>query len=168
MHAGSLVMPPNPAVNPTRRAAAGYFPLVSQMTQHSAADRVVAALRRVLAVLRPTGTPWVPRLEALLLRLADPTSRGKAVAELRTLFGGMGSLNDIVLCEANGNLPPGWSEARANRRLGRALDTLFRESTLFGEPWGARVWWSFAARSLRPELPPRIRYAFRRDNGETR
>jgi hypothetical protein len=47
----------------------------------------------------------------------------------REYFGGMGSLNDLVFCDVNDNIPTGYTAIEANTRLRALLDRIFREAS---------------------------------------
>jgi hypothetical protein len=94
-------------------------------------------------------SPWLPKLEAIADKLGSKREATEALHELGDLFGGMGSLNDIVFCKENQNVPVGLAPAVANRRMDMLLDELFAQ--LFPAEAGPPV----------DSLPNRIRHAFR-------
>jgi hypothetical protein len=54
--------------------------------------------------------------------------------ELKGHFRGMGSLNDVVFCPENHNIPEGFTAGEANREIAKLLDRNFREASLFRSP----------------------------------
>jgi hypothetical protein len=104
---------------------------------------VIRRLSRLLAK-----SPWSARLLGASEKLESDAERESALVELRSYLGGMGSLNDVFLCEANKNLPDCLTVEEANRQLGAFFDEafqyLFPNSLSGGEH----------------ALPPRIRHAF--------
>jgi len=105
---------------------------------------------------------WVQVLSSIAKRLEEPGGRRVALQELLAQFGGMDTLNDLVFCEANRNIPAGRTETAANRELNQLLDRIFREASLY---WAnesdraERLSWEASA-----ELPPRVQNAFRKRN----
>ena len=101
-------------------------------------------------------------------RLLQPISEGsrsstdlsRAMEELRRYFGGMGSLNDLVFCAQNNNIPKGYTEEAANRELGQLLDQIYRCLSLYGAPAAIRENWR--REESESDLPLRIRDSFRR------
>ena len=103
---------------------------------------------------------WARRIGSVGERLAEPASVREALDELLSNFGGMGSLNDFMFCEANQNLPAGRTTREVNKELNQLLDRIFREASLYGTNESDRVaWLSWEATS---ELPPRIARTFRK------
>jgi hypothetical protein len=111
----------------------------------------VVALRAALARLQAllSLSEWPAILTKIRQGLATEASQGEAVQTLQSYFGGMGSLNDIILCQENQNLPIGRGMEEANKELDDLLDEIF--SYLHADPSPAGP----------SELPPRIRHAFR-------
>lgn len=106
---------------------------------------------------------WVKFLGGILQRLEDPMEREKARIDLDNCFGGMGSLNDLVLSVTNQNLPEGWSEEAANDHLNRLLNRVFKENRLVGKSRFDRFKWKLLEIKHRNDLPPRILNSFSRD-----
>jgi len=121
------------------------------------------ALSRVIAVLDEVNSPWVQPLRLLRSRLAMPSKASAAAAELRSLFGGMGSLNDILIDERNGNLSPERDARALSRELDRRLDTLFLEVDSCERGSWVRAWRILKARLAPHGPPPRILNAFHDD-----
>ncbi len=96
---------------------------------------------------------WADTLTRIGADLRDEDSYARALGTLGALFGGMGSLNDIYICEVNRNVPAGHDAREANGELDRLLDNLF---TAFQAARGLAV-------PAHKDLPPRYAYAFRRD-----
>jgi hypothetical protein len=99
-------------------------------------------------------------LSVIRVGILKTNSRAKALAELESCFGGMGSLNDLVFCELNSNLPGDRTEAQANEEFGRLLDRCFRELRLASGSQIDRLRWWWLEWRHRGELPPRIKNAF--------
>jgi hypothetical protein len=90
-------------------------------------------LRRLLHASRPAYSVWESGLAGIQDRLGSPETRAAALKELvekREYFGGMGSLNDLFFCEANHNIPTGYTAGEANARLTSLLDRIFREASV--------------------------------------
>ncbi len=68
-------------------------------------------LRQLRSLISPVGPTGKPDWEAALTRI-------------RPLFGGMGSLNDLYLCQENGHSVP--DEQRANEDFNARLAALYR------------------------------------------
>lgn len=93
--------------------------------------------------------------------LGDLEKRGAALRTLEGCFGGMGSLNDVYISEANGDVPAGMDAAQANVELSRLLDECYKELRLLNTPFWARALWRYLSWRNRKDVPPRIRRAFR-------
>jgi hypothetical protein len=101
------------------------------MSNVSGTAELTKSLSELIAILRNARMGiWVERLERISVAAASRDTQKAALDELRTCFGGMGGLSDIILCERNRNLPTGESERAANERLELAVDRLF-EATKF-------------------------------------
>jgi hypothetical protein len=111
----------------------------------------IVALRDVLLRLEAllSLSPWQAILRDIRQGLASEASQREAVKTLQSYFGGMGSLNDIILCQENQNLPPGRGMEEAKKELDDLLDEIFGYLVPDSSPADPS------------ELPPRIRYAFR-------
>jgi len=90
-------------------------------------SEAVRLLKELGALFRRHGVEYVFVIDAVLKRLTvetrddlSPTSR----TELRTLFGGMGSLTDVVIDRRNGHHVE--DEGEANRGLDRLTNDLWR------------------------------------------
>jgi Domain of unknown function (DUF6966) len=102
---------------------------------------------------------WSTALHDVAQRIATGPDRDAALQELKGYFGGMGSLNDILFCETNRNIPAGSTAEAANGELDRLLDRVFRELCLLGvAPPDRKEWLALEAEA---ELPPRVQNAFR-------
>jgi hypothetical protein len=100
-----------------------------------------------------------PMLTGIVQRLWVPEQRLSALEELKQCFGGMGSLNDIIFCEANRNIPSGYKAEAATIELDLLLDNIFRGASLFGASAGERTEWMRRERESR--FPLRVLNAFR-------
>jgi hypothetical protein len=105
-------------------------------------------------------THWNRILEPTSAGLGSETGRVGALEDLKRYFGGMGSLNDVVFCAENNNIPNGYTAEDANRELKNLLDRIFREASLYGAPDSARSEWLRLESGT--ELPLRVLNAFRR------
>ena len=86
-------------------------------------DAIVATISELTDLLRAANeASWVGHLDDAAARLKRPeaTSREAGLDLLLSLYGGMGSLNDLVFSTYSSNLPEGYTEQRANREF-RAL-----------------------------------------------
>jgi hypothetical protein len=101
-------------------------------------------------------------LESVRGGVLDANRKDAALGELGSYFGGMGSLNDLVFCFANGNVPANYTEVRANEEFGFLLDRCFKEFQLINASFLDRIHWWWLERRHDGELPPRIKNAFAR------
>ena len=87
----------------------------------------------------------------------------RQVEKLKQYFGGMGSLNDVVISKDNRNLHPRFSEEEADRRLGNLLDQLFMWCLFwnYDQETALRTYQQLL-QQYPDELPPRVRHAFGR------
>lgn len=123
--------------------------------------RLLTALGELRAFLRRANMPaWDEHLEAIELRIVDPSARAAALRELEQGFGGMGSLNDIFICPENGNVPPGQSPQAANKEVDRLLDAVFRELKLVDASPITRLVWRLCEWRYWGDPAPRIKKAF--------
>ena len=96
-------------------------------------SRFSAVLLETAAFLDTAATYfWAEKLRQAEARISSDHDAARAASEVKSLFGGMGSFNDLFLCEENRNLPPGLSVAEANERLGQLREQCFREANLVG------------------------------------
>ena len=99
------------------------------MIDHLAIKHTLLELIRLLRAAHEH--EWVQFLEDAKQRLERPesTSRDAALDILRSrsVFGGMGSLNDLVFSSHNENVPSGYSHESANRALIGLLSRLYSE-----------------------------------------
>ena len=105
---------------------------------------------------------WADRLQRLKRDLADADSRARASTDLLAAFGGMSSLNDVVLRPDSSSALSKRTSADLSRELDTHLERVFREVKLLDEPFRARVLWHWLRWRHRNELPPHVRSAFRR------
>jgi hypothetical protein len=105
---------------------------------------------------------WVGILKAIDEQLSNPVTVELGRRALESCFGGMGSLNDLVFSEGNGNLPAGYTAEQANAEFYRLMDVLFRENRLASKGISDRLLWRYLEFKHRGELPPRIKKAFGR------
>lgn len=92
---------------------------------------------------------WAERLTEIRAGLATPQSEAKALFHLGEFFGGMGSLNDLVM-----------DDAEKDTECGLLLDAVFRDFKLFYATPGDRLAWKQLEQENKEGLPPRIRHAF--------
>ena len=119
------------------------------------------AIAELIAFLGPTNsTHWIDTLSRIHSKLGDPTTVRIARRELESCFGGMGPLNDLYLCEQNGNLPPSTDAEAFNAEFSRLMDTLFRENRLAGASLFQRLQWRYYEFKHRGDLAPRIKKTF--------
>jgi hypothetical protein len=118
------------------RLQRGLFRILSGKEQRPAAmvDHLAIkhTLKELIALLRAAHeNEWVQYLEDARQGLERPelTSRDAALDILRSrsVFGGMGSLNDLVFSPYNDNVPAGYSYETANRALRDLLSLLHSE-----------------------------------------
>src|ERR1051326_2368774 len=102
---------------------------------------------------------WPSILQSIAVRIWSPENRDAALTELKRYFGGMGSLNDIVFCDVNQNIPPGYTGDAATRELDELLDRIFRRLCLFGASAADRAAW--VVQEKESVLRPRILNSFR-------
>jgi hypothetical protein len=99
------------------------------MVDHLAVKQTVSELIELLRAAHED--EWVQLLEDARQRLArpEPTSREAALDILRSrsVYGGMGSLQDLVFSVYADNIPAGHSHESANRILRNLLSRLYRE-----------------------------------------
>ncbi len=83
------------------------------------------SLRDLHALLASVGeTFWAQ----WAVRAADRIAAGGDPAEVRGVFGGMGSLNDLVIHPANGHAVTDDQVATVNRRLDELRERIYAES----------------------------------------
>lgn len=93
--------------------------------------QLAEALRELQHFLQQCGdTRWSAILDRFLAKCTtvswDDRSGWKTlVIEMQPLFGGMGSLNDLVLCQENGHHVS--DERAANQEYQRMVESLYRE-----------------------------------------
>lgn len=118
------------------------------------------ALAELILFLERTNAKFWP---AYLNDIADQLNNPKTIEEgrnkLEDCFGGMGSLNDLLFTEMNGNLPPGYSAEEVNHEFDLLLNSVFRERLASKGRWD-RLLWRFYEFKHRGELPPRIKKTF--------
>lgn len=104
-------------------------------------------------------TFWVNKINPILAKIGSSHSQKKAVKSLLKFFGGMGSLNDIYICDQNKNIPLGFTEKEANQKLKELLDRVFRDACLLNATTQQVADWLEAEESS--ELPLRIARTFK-------
>lgn len=123
---------------------------------------LIESIDNVTSFLRSANSNyWTSKLEEIRGRLLKQDQRIDALNDLDKLFGGMGTLNDLVFCEANDNLPNGEDEANFNNKFSELLDNLFKEMKLVNSGYLMRFYWHYLEFKHRDDLPPRIKKAFR-------
>lgn len=68
---------------------------------------------------------WANQLSELVSKIESKNN--VSIREISNLFGGMGSLNDIWICQENGHKISGFEVEDINRRLSVMLDEAFLE-----------------------------------------
>ena len=90
-------------------------------------ERIEALLERLIRLLRPAKQDrWVEIVADASERVLSPlpTTKAAGLDIVRSFFGGMGSLQDLVFSEEAGNIPDGYSAAEANNRFQTDLHEL--------------------------------------------
>lgn len=97
-----------------------------------AINDLIDSLEKVIDFLRKSNEiSWANDLEEQYSKIQkafkkkDLTSMENSVDTIKSYFGGMGSLNDIIICRANKNVPKGFSQIMANKKLEKLLDDVF-------------------------------------------
>jgi hypothetical protein len=91
------------------------------------------------------------------IEIKDLIGVEKYIETITPYFGGMGSLNDIVICRANRNVPRGLSGIMANRKLNKMLDDLFMWCFFWNiETNHAKKIYADYLRTHPNDLPPRM------------
>ena len=91
--------------------------------------RVASILERMISLLRGAREDrWVEVVTDASSRVLSPwsTTQAAGLDIIRTFFGGMGSLQDLVFSEEAGNIPEGYSPDEANARFQTHLHELYR------------------------------------------
>ena len=107
---------------------------------------------------RSSMSHWVEKLVPIQAALGSLPARKEAVVVLLKYFGGMGSLNDLYICEENKNVPAGMTPEKANQEFEQVLNDVFRDASLIDATPQQIAKWKAAENS--GELPPRIGKAF--------
>ena len=88
---------------------------------------LVDALRACHSLLNRVGeTQWSERIDRVLEDAPSPEVLD--IGDILSWFGGMGSINDVVLCQDNGHLLSPSTESATNTELRGLLDTMFRSA----------------------------------------
>jgi hypothetical protein len=95
---------------------------------------------------------WVGILGGIRTDLQNQAAQADALSRLGAVFGGMGSVNDLIF---NG--------AGADQEGGRLLDAVFRDMSLYYGTPEDRIQWKKLEDEHKGELPPRIKHAFRKE-----
>jgi len=131
------------------------------------ATKLSASVQELIEFLRPTGSEsWIERLSDIASRLRSSDHANSAATNLESMFGGMGSLNDLYFCETNRNLPTGVSEKEYNAKFALLMDKTFKELRLRNASFLTRLHWSYLAWRHRKGLAPRVRKTFRQRPSE--
>jgi hypothetical protein len=104
---------------------------------------------------------WVKILQDIRTDLSSEPKKLEAISLFRQYFGGMGTLNDILFCEYNKNVPPHLSEEDANLIFAKLLDRCFRELKLINGTFFDRLYWRILEFVHKGELSPRIKNSFK-------
>jgi len=124
--------------------------------------KLIASIQDLIGLLRQTGSKYgVNELTGIVTDLVSEKQASNAGARLEQMFGGMGTLNDLIFCEENQNLPSGEKAGIFNKRYCQLLDRTFKEMRLRNEGVIARLHWAYLELRHRGELPPRIKKTFR-------
>jgi hypothetical protein len=92
-------------------------------TEHRIRD-LETAVEEALAILRRHGVvDWTSKLEQVLALLSRRDARG--LERLLAMFGGMGSLNDVVVSRLNGHNISELEEGSVNRTLRTRLSRAY-------------------------------------------
>jgi len=120
---------------------------------------VISAL---IQFLEPTGSVfWVNELKEIESRLSDDLLINEAAHKFENMFGGMGSLNDLIFCQTNKNLPNGETEKEFNERFSSLMNNAFKELRLLDMGVLSRLQWMWLDCRNKGDLPPRIKKTFR-------
>jgi len=95
---------------------------------------------------------WAETLREIQTYLQNPATEVEGLSRLSGLFGGMGSLNDLVFDGA------GVDEVGAH-----LLDAVFRDMKLYHGTPEHRAQWKKLEEEHKDEPPPRIKHAFRKE-----
>ena len=92
-------------------------------------SNLVTSLQRVIEFFSiiPNWKDWTDILIKIKLGIIDGDTREEALKLLSTYFGGMGTLNDLVFCEGNRNIPDGYTEHEANKEFEVLLHKLYKD-----------------------------------------
>ncbi len=91
-------------------------------------NRVASILERMTSLLRSAKEDrWVEVVADASSRVLSPwsTTQAAGLDIIRSFFGGMGSLQDLVFSEEAGNIPQGYSPDEANARFQTHLHELY-------------------------------------------
>jgi hypothetical protein len=88
-------------------------------------DRVMGLVGQLEQFLQGHGVNYATVVRDLKVRLESVRDTNEIRREVRSLFGGMGSLNDLWISRANGDLVE--DEKAANRELNDLRSELWRE-----------------------------------------
>jgi hypothetical protein len=94
---------------------------------------------------------WAKMLQSIQTDLQEPATATRALSNLGDMFGGMGSLNDLVLGSPD-----------ADDECGRLLDAVFRDMKLYHGTQGDYAEWKRLEVQHKDDPPPRIKHAFRK------
>lgn len=92
-------------------------------------QRVATVLDRMTDLLRAASEDrWVRVVADATGRVLSPwsTTQAAGLDIIRSFFGGMGSLQDLVFSEEAGNVPEGYSPSDANARFQSDLHQLYK------------------------------------------
>jgi hypothetical protein len=131
--------------------------------------RLRTSLKELIGFLRESASStkdssssyWVAELSDIDARLQDECSQAKAIEDLESCFGGMGSLNDLAFCDRNKNLPLEADLKEYNAQFGKLMDKVFKELRLVNCGMLTRLYWKWLGWKHRGELAPRIKKTFR-------
>jgi hypothetical protein len=135
--------------------------------QHSLApnkDDLIRSLSALIDFLyKHKESQWMEVLFGIRSDLQHKALEEEALERLSNVFGGMGSLNDLV-----------FEGPEADQESCRLLDAVFRDMKLYHGTAADRIQWRKLEDAHKEEPPPRIKHAFRKDqtaqqkNGSTR
>ncbi len=95
---------------------------------------------------------WVSHLRQVRAELGSAATEQGALSRLGDMFGGMGSLNDLV-----------FDTVEAKQECDKLLDAVFRDMKIYNGTQEHRALWKKLEEEHKDDgLPPRIKHAFRK------
>jgi hypothetical protein len=116
-------------------------------------QQLLISLEAVIAFLSShQETHWARMLQETQTDLQEPATAARALSRLSSMFGGMGSLNDLVL-----------TPTAVNAEFSRLLDALFRDLKLYNGTHQDLAEWQRLEDQYKDDPPPRVKHAFRKE-----